>query len=320
MKLKSYLGPPLITLVLLFIIEAICSIFTENNMPFLWNMSMNSIVAPQVIDPQYGFNEVDPLLGYSRTEELQNSLGFKIENGCTVLANSADTNYKVNILITGGSTSDLGIDSSNWPVELQKVLTKHGINARIYNGAVGGYNSGQEFLKLIRDGLNTKPVIHISYSGANDYDTQSYVCSYENLFYENEFRTSRYSLLMPRMMLLLRTWINRNNSKVYLRRLESMKGAYFWEKNMRLMHATALEYNYHFVGILQPVMGGSTSYQQVVPNHDKTIKEYRERYPLMKELVQKHPEFISDLSGIFTSAGARYSKITAIYMPNTSIW
>jgi hypothetical protein len=52
--------------------------------------------------------------------------------------------------------------------ELSKLLTADGYSGTIVNGGTGGYSSNQELIKLIRDGLEFKPDIVISYSGIND--------------------------------------------------------------------------------------------------------------------------------------------------------
>ena len=72
------------------------------------------------------------------------------------------------ILALGGSTTDGVLYSYSWPEELSVLMSERGIAGTVINGGAGGYTTSQELLKLIRDGLEFKPDIVISYSGIND--------------------------------------------------------------------------------------------------------------------------------------------------------
>src|SRR5262249_27994290 len=72
------------------------------------------------------------------------------------------------ILTLGGSTT-AGVQFPNsWPEQLARMLKERNIPGTVINGAIGGYTSSQELLKLIRDGLEFQPNIVITLNGVND--------------------------------------------------------------------------------------------------------------------------------------------------------
>ena len=118
-----------------------------------------------------GMPLIDFFLGYNRQSDLP---GFKR------LGN--DTGKELRIVILGGSTTDPEVmdpmewndpnkreqSLGSWPRFLHEYLIANGIDVLIYNGGFSSYISGQEMLKLIRDGLALKPDIVICFDGIND--------------------------------------------------------------------------------------------------------------------------------------------------------
>lgn len=104
--------------------------------------------------------KTDIILGWTST--ATNYEGYKI------LSNVKDHETETRILILGGSTSDQFYDQNNWPKQLYTRLKEGQYNFKIYNGAVAGYNSSQELLKLLRDIRIIRPHIVISYNGVNE--------------------------------------------------------------------------------------------------------------------------------------------------------
>lgn len=80
----------------------------------------------------------------------------------------------IKILTLGGSTTYPYTREMCWSQILSQILKENGISHCIYNGGMVGYRVSQELVKLIRDGLNLKPDIAISYSGANDMYKRKY--------------------------------------------------------------------------------------------------------------------------------------------------
>ena len=189
-------------------------------------------------------NLVDPLLTYSREEKSYP--GFvqfgRMEKEC----------YKV--LVLGNSTSETSIGGMNcWAYYLQKELKKElGRDTIIYNGAISGYNSAQEFLKLARDGIELHPDMVVSFSGVNDVDGFGTSVTGVNLLHKYQKRmwdnilniegTIPDSLYMRDMNKI--TYGIENNKNDYVR----------WIDNERKMYAICKEYDIDFMGCLQPMI------------------------------------------------------------------
>lgn len=263
-------------------------------------VNFRAIHKPLVAAPGFGFNEIDPLLGYSKTPATLKAQGFNLAGSGIILTTTDDTAGCINILLTGGSTSDLSLYADNWPLELRDILKQHGIKARLYCDGVGGYNSGQELLKLIRDGLDTRPWIHLSYSGANEFIDPSYVSVFEENFYgtELDINNARTSWLLPNTVMFMRDLFRMNHESTRLFPNRQEPHAAFWTKNMRLMHGVAVENNYRFIALLQPVLG-SSKFNQSVVGHEESIAQYKREYHVLRDSASRYPGFMVDLSAIF---------------------
>ena len=126
--------------------------------------------APEPLGGQI-FSVLDPQLGFARRNPEASGKWEKQYywiNGFAVYGRKEAALKHPVILTLGGSTTD-GIEfDHSWPEELSKILVEKGINGTVVNGGTGGYSTNQELLKLLRDGLEFKPDIIISYSGVND--------------------------------------------------------------------------------------------------------------------------------------------------------
>lgn len=75
----------------------------------------------------------------------------------------------VRIAVLGGSTADPGsFVGTSWPELLAQVIADDGVKATVYNGAVTGYTSAQELVKLLRDVPAIHPDVIVLYSGINN--------------------------------------------------------------------------------------------------------------------------------------------------------
>jgi len=286
-RLKLIAGNLIITLVLLLALETVFYLIRPKeyrNVGFLINIKQT---ANHLEYPGYGLTEIDPLLGYNKSAGDLMQQGFKVDNGCVVLSTTDDTSGITKILITGGSAADISLHTDSWPVAFVALLKRHGIKARVYIGAVGGHNSGQELLKLMRDGLATGPLVHISYSGGSEIENASYVSKYEQAFYEKEFSRANTSWLLPNTVLFMRNLLRMNHPDVVLLPNKPMSPVKFWERNMSLMHSVAVEYQYNFIGILQPV-------DSIAKN--TSAGDFKKYYPEMSHAVMRHPDYLVDLS------------------------
>jgi len=295
-KFKTIAGILLRVLLLVVVVETIFYFMTPPQFKDIGYLINFKQVHKPVAEPGFGFDEIDPLLGYEKTPATLAAHGFKLESNCILLTTTEDTAGCYNILITGGSTSDITLYPNNWPVEFCALLKQRGIKAKLYCAGVGGYSSGQELLKLMRDGLDTGPWLHISYSGANEFFDASYVSIFEQGFYETEFEKGPSSWLLPNTVMFMRDMFRVNHPGLRLRPNVVMPSAEFWKKNMRLMHGIAVENKYRFIGFLQPVLG-SGKFDQPMPGHEDAVARYKQGYPALRQACKA--EYLIDLSAAF---------------------
>ncbi len=274
------------------------------NFPFFINVTNN-------IDINQGgvYSEIDPLAGWRARNNLIQTKGYVTENNLLVLKDTSCAYCKhFNILITGGSTSDLFYNSNNWPYYLEKLFLQNGYHVNIYIGAVAGYNSGQELLILIRYGLTIKPDVHISYSGANELPwNASFISEFEQNIFENmvdEF--SRPPLFMPNTYYTIKSFFKKNDSNTtVLRRTLYNDPFEFYQRNIQLMDAISVYNKYQFLCIVQPI-NLSLNKANVISaekneKEEKHIAALKEFYPKAKNFA-KDRHNIYDFSDMFSNA------------------
>lgn len=255
---------------------------------------------------EIGLDEIDPLCGWAWSNKAIEERGFEAAGNCAVVRSKAALPVKpIVIFITGGSTTDMVLKSPNWINELQQIFTDKKINAVFYCGAVCGYNSWQELQKTMRDGLPLQPDIHISYSGANDCSINSgFVSKYENEFYETSMRPNAISPILPSTIFLLKSALHINYGGLSIKQNNSSSSFSFWEQNMRVMSGTATKNGYHFMGILQPVLGRGNYKQANAAEADSAgyvgrSKLFESYYPQAEEYVLAQDTTLFDFTHIF---------------------
>ncbi len=267
----------------------------------------------------FGFNEIDPLCGWAMSNKSIESMGYETQQNCEVLRSKCNfPSVPLKIFITGGSTSDIAWQKDNWPIQLQQILSENKINAIIYAGGVGGYSSGQELLKLLRDGLTIEPDIHISYAGANEAGDGGYISTYENSFYQTAFRQNFTTAILPSTVYLLKKLLRLNYSGLQIKQTARMQPYDFWRQNMQVMSAIAAKQKYRFFGILQPVFVMSKIALQKGADIDPGGygKEYLQYYPKAKVLIAQTDSTLFDFTSIFdTVQGQVYIDDCHIYEP-----
>ncbi|MCM1156747.1 MAG: SGNH/GDSL hydrolase family protein [Roseburia sp.] len=185
---------------------------------------------------------IDSLLTLNRSEN--GSIGFE--------KLGEFSNQKFNIVILGNSTSDPSTGMlKSWPEYLFENLQKAGLDIAIYNGAITGYSSTQEFLKLCRDVLDMNPNLVISYSGFNDVQGNSTV---EGFPYLHKYGNKFFEFLKTNPRLAPDSMYVRNVSAI-THGLETKKKDYeIWIDNMRKMFAVCKEFGIKFHAYLQPMV------------------------------------------------------------------
>lgn len=234
--------------------------------------------------------ETDPLLGWSISDFKQ----FQQENGDLILSFKAEAADKIDIYISGGSTSDLLYDSLNWPHYLLKECRKENIPVKIRIAAVAGYNTGQELLKLITT-ENYKPDIHISYAGANEIEHPDYVSLYESEIFQ-EKTSSKAPIFLPNTISFIRS---KMNAGISIKTRQVLSPYRFWKENIFKMNQLAKGGEYVFYAVLQPVAGFRNKKPTALP---KGAANYIRSYPTFYKkasLLSQKQSFILDLSGVF---------------------
>lgn len=191
-----------------------------------------------------GIINIDPILSYSRPEEET----FVFHN-CSRIP---DANKKT-ILAMGGSNTDPYLwGMKSWPEYLSEIVDDEW---QVINGAVQGYNSAQELLKLSRDVFYVcNPDIVISYSGINDIEKPCFTHPFwRNLLNKN--------LVKEEDSIFSGIYYGRSGEIKYNSR--------FFIDNERMMHAICSEMNVEFIGILQPCLTEG-KYDHISP----ILKEY----------------------------------------------
>ncbi|MCS6819897.1 MAG: hypothetical protein RMJ53_08910 [Chitinophagales bacterium] len=319
-KIYSIILFVLATAICAFVLELIAffSLPVAERRPILYKNSIS-------IDPFNGFKSlqdiefdiIDPLLGWRMSDSILHKKGFYTENGNIVFHGKCKCYDTLVVYLSGGSTTDPAVIPHNWPTLLSQLFDSAKICSKIIIGAVGGFNSGQELLKLIsNDLIFFRPDIHLSYSGANQIEP-AYVSIYEQEMYLNLPKPSpppyfANAWLLLRKLIYKDKFFEQVKINDYYREIRSnyLSGRYeknysekvrkFWLNNMKTMQALAHLHGYTFIGVLQPVQGAGNYRQQNYESYIlDMINQYKSYYPLLAQECKIHPEFIYDMKNLF---------------------
>ncbi|MEZ4979056.1 MAG: hypothetical protein R2772_07140, partial [Chitinophagales bacterium] len=302
--MKKALYLLLSSILLLLVIETISLVLNRSNkivLPFAINKALIQTKQKTISQVQgYGYLLVDPLLGWGLTESKIKEAGFESSHNTVFLPSNLLCNKPLKILITGGSTSDVVLNPENWPIKFRDLLEEKGICADIYVAAIGGYSSGQELLKTIRDGSEIQPDIHISYSGANEFISPNYISRQENSFYLKAFNSSARSSILPNTLFLIGDVLS-TKEKPFLFLEEQNSPAAFWLKNMSIMRALSVEKGYIFIGIVQPILGlDENSQKALVEENEVYVNNNLSFYPIIIQHADT-TDYLRNLSNLFTN-------------------
>lgn len=199
----------------------------------------------------------DPLLGFAR-------------NTATIPGYNVwpkDLRFKdadIRMVVVGGSTSLWSC--CPWPRYFGEMITERkACKLLLFNGAVQGYSTSQELLKLLRDIPAINPEVAVSFSGINDagffhmIPRHPFVHSYQKTVAQYLLKTADayegFTFGVP--------WSSVDTWRI-------------WIQNMRLMNAVCKVYETRFFGFLQPTM----VYGGYEPNEEekKAMEEYAYRF------------------------------------------
>lgn len=246
---------------------------------------------------------VDPLLGYTRDG--------RVCPGIFTYGKSGGKEDLV-VLVLGNSSTDSSTGNINsWPYYLyQELLGKLRKNVVVHNGAVSGYHSGQEFLKLCRDGLDLNPSIVISFSGVTEIDGGGVNVKGRKLVHKYQWRMWQniltYDGAIPDSLHM------RGLKKISTGMEERRINADIWINNERKMRAVCEEFGIKFFGCLQPMISKSCVWDKEIEAllNDMGVEE--EYYNAQKEFIDsahkgmKPYSYMRDLTGVFAGRDRMY--------------
>lgn len=219
--------------------------------------------------------------------------------GISILGENRISDYKIAVL--GGSTSTSGYFwIKSWPEFLYEKY--YGKDITIFNGAVEGYTSAQELIKLMRDIVCLKPDLLIVYDGYNDVAAKPAFPDMPNPF------------AIPYMKTIME-YANRRlgdaeKYKIFCGMPSSKSAIEDWLKNIEYMHAVCEVNDIKFFSFIQPLFYSKPDLvlkEDIILNKkwdfhfgdSEVVKTpVRELRECAKEISKTH-EYIYDLSHIF---------------------
>lgn len=289
----------IIVLFLLFLIEAGAYVFLKQqgqSFGFFLNVhfseEMNSAT-------EIGFDEIHPLWGWNMSSKVLRQKGYEVQNGMPLLRGSAK-GLPLRIFVTGGSTSDVALNPENWPVALHHLLNDSGVPHIIYVAAVGGFNSAQEYLRLIEKGVDLRPDIHISYSGANETGDYGFVTEYEKDFYIRMVSQNSTTFFLPNTVFAIKQALGITRGVTVAKLTQNSTAARF-KKNLKLMKASAACFGYRYIGVLQPLNGIGSYTQKNTHKNVSYLNDYKKYYSDMMKFVHTDTA-LHDFTAIFDTA------------------
>lgn len=221
---------------------------------------------PEAVSPMFVkdiYSAFDPQMGYAHNPEYT-PVDYKSLPGFTIYGEGQGKTRTLVIVTLGGSTTD-GIVPHIWAQALQEIMASHGINVQVYNGGVAGFSSSQELLKLIRDVIPLKPDLVISLNGINDVGVRDVlpkhpmVNSYQEAIMKY-LTEDQPPAILPNTMTALQhmPWLNegtRIKRAINYGPNVISTPAENWDRNIRLMWASSVQFGIQYLCVLQPTLG-----------------------------------------------------------------
>ncbi|MEZ4281820.1 MAG: SGNH/GDSL hydrolase family protein [Myxococcota bacterium] len=268
------------------------------------------------------FTAIDPHLGYGRGENEPAVVVFRERHvwrrGFAIYGDAPEgAPARPLILTLGGSTTDPLNHETSWPEELAAMLVERGLPGTVVNGAVGGYSTNQELLKLVRDGIELAPDLVISYSAVNDRGAYGplphpMVHAYQRQILAN-LTQSRLHRMLPNTVSLIQRWGGRDDDALgYSLGLETQRSLGEWyARNLSLMNAVARASGAEFLGVIQPnaYVGADAGAGRFLANgkSDEYVVALRDFYAQIVD-VPERLHYVHSFIDIFDGAQGVYSE------------
>ncbi len=247
-----------------------------------------------VLDPQMGYGR--PPGGDPATDPAWRWPGFR--------TSGTEADGALRVAVLGGSTSDPFYEPEwgVWSEALYQRLASGSGPAVVYNGAVSGYSTNQELLKLTRDVRALSPDWVISLSGVNDLSfahslrDHPMVSPYQLVMMQTLANKGHIpTQFMPNLVAALRSNTgDGSNLTVSTGMPYNISDADMWRQNIELMNLISQQMGARFHVFLQPAMGVDAAYT-------KTDAELA----LYDSLLQSRPDY-PDQAAAFYAAARRH--------------
>mgnify|MGYP003115116715 FL=1 len=276
----------------------------------VWQSSDKQGKKETVVDRRLsqGLNVLDPQLGYARpaggptSEPAWRRPGFRTSGDET-------SGAALRLVVLGGSTSDPYYES-DWGAWSETLFTRLNEGptgpAVVYNGAVSGYSTNQELLKLIRDVPALAPDVVVSLSGVNDLNfshslrEHPMVSPYQLVMLRTLAGKGHQSpRFMPNLLAAMRSGGEKDTQlAVTAGSSYEMTDAEMWRRNVELMNAASAQMGARFHVFLQPAMG-------IEPGYMPTDSEAE----LYAAMLSSKPDYAEKAAAFYTAARRHCEKL-----------
>jgi hypothetical protein len=176
--------------------------------------------------------------------------------------------------------------TGSWPEELSRIMENKKISGTVFCGGSNGYKTSQDLLKLIRDVLEIKPNIVISYGGHNDFGTLTHGYHlYNGSHFWKARQSKRYSdvsFILPNLIYYVRKMMisGQIQSDEYKKDDEywgirsNMSIHEYLIRNWKIMNEICKLHDIDFYGVLQPCLGST----EITRNNGIFTDMVRNRY------------------------------------------
>lgn len=232
------------------------------------------------------YSSSGPLM-LDRNYILDVHLGYIDKRRIVKVRNHIEGDITVKIGVLGGSTSDYDLYyEKSWIYWLLELSDKHHIPLECYVAATAGNTAAQEEIRLVRDLLNKKLDMIISWSGINEYkfavEKYKFAHYYQKMIFEKmeEMKKSFFDLTCP---------------EEFSMGEEFDDTAQCWCLNQRIMHSVCMEFGIKFHSFLQPCL--LTKKPQTL--HEIEMRSHVSDYDndILRKSAETMEEMAAEMSG-----------------------
>lgn len=235
-----------------------------------------------------------------RTYILDTHLGYIDGRGSIIERNCQAGDKLIKVAILGGSTSDYDLYfEKSWPACLLEIAKQNGIGMEVICAATAGNTSAMELIRLVRDVIQQKPDVVISYSRANEIshsvEGHRFTHNYQKALFDSIVQTEKID-----------SFFGLKRNEIYYMGEETSDPAQLWLDNERMMRAICDEFGVAFYAFLQPVLyekkPKSLMDKKLLEHITDDFARQREQLAELAEKVKTHIQeypWLYDFTAIF---------------------